>query len=225
MASDRWQYEESTRRYRDTETGKFLSASSTRELRDDFVERRRAAVQDLADRVASGDLSVQAWEREMRGAVKQTHGVQYSLGRGGRNAMTDADWERLGEAVKGQQEYLRGFALEVADGALTAAQVAARSQLYLDAAVSSYERGRSAAYGAPDLPAMPADGSAECRANDRCSWEIEETDDEWRCTWTLGGGGDSATCETCARRADEWNPLVIEKPKEGRTNVLRFRVA
>lgn len=203
-----WQWSEDVKRYRDPATGRFLSASKTVGLRDDFLERRRSATDDLATNLASGDLSVQRWERDMRTVVKQTFGVQYAFGRGGTNAMTADDWRAAGVLVTEQNGYLRGFAEDVAAGMLSPEQIAARSALYLGSSVRAYEQGRAAAFGGLVLPAHPGDGSSECKASDRCSWSIVETESEYRCTWKRSA---QESCVTCVRRASEWSPLVIAR--------------
>jgi hypothetical protein len=43
-----WQYDEPSRRYRDTAGGRYVSASSERAIRDDFVQRKQADIAALA---------------------------------------------------------------------------------------------------------------------------------------------------------------------------------
>ena len=207
MASARWEYVDLLRRYRDKQTGQFVSAADRLALRDDFVARQRDAVDDLAARLASGDLTLRRWEAAMQAHVKRVHVVQYALGRGGRNAMTDADREAVGSLVRGQYDYLRSFAEEIATGALSEAKVRARSRLYVDGATQAHERGRTAAFRLT-LPQHPGDGQTSCMANCKCSLRVEETTTDWRVTWALGG---AEHCEDCRAMAGRWAPLVVEK--------------
>jgi hypothetical protein len=204
-----WEYSQSARRYRNTASGRFISAATVRQLRDDFVTSRKEAVADLADQLAAGDLTVQDWLRAMRAEVQAANLGEFVFGRGGVNAMAADDIDAVSRAVEGQFAYLQRFAEQLANGDLTAAQVAARAQLYAAAARQAFERGRAAAFGNPPLPTYPTVGS-ECRANCRCEWSIRETDTAWECTWVLDTSG-TDNCETCRERAREYAPLVIAK--------------
>lgn len=208
MASP-WEWDASARRYRDTRSGKYLSVGRVKELRDTYIAHQSERAASLARKVASGDMTVQAWLKEKRALVKTVHAAEYALGRGGRNAMTKRDWGRVGAAVKKQYKYLQGFAEDMADGKLSAGQIEARSKLYVASATVAHERGNAAAHGEPDLPAYPGDGSTECFANCRCAWHIEQDDEEYRATWKAKDDG--ATCDDCERRGQDWNPLTIPK--------------
>ena len=121
--------------------------------------------------------------------------------------MTQADWGRLGAEVRKQYEHVGGSAGEIAAGNLSPAQVAARSQLYTQAATASYERGRAAAHRLV-LPAYPGDGSTQCRVNCKCHWRIVEDETAWNCYWTLGK---AEHCEDCVAREATWAPYVYPK--------------
>ena len=208
-----WQYDDrpGVRRFRDARTGRFLAVSKALDLRDGFQERRRVDLDRLVRRLADGELTVQAWEAEMRAAVRQVHAAEYAYGRGGLDAMTAADWRVVDEIAAEQWGYLRGFAEDVSAGRLSEAQIGARARLYAASARTSYERGRASAFGVA-LPAYPGQGT-DCGANCRCSWRIVEADDEYRCTWVRHA---TDSCETCRSRAARWAPLVIARPSDGR---------
>jgi hypothetical protein len=110
--------------------------------------------------------------------------------------------------VQGQYVYLRGFAESIQAGDVTAGQIAARTSLYLAAAEGSYAYGKAASYDALDLPGMPGDGGTPCLVRCLCSWQIEESDDEYRATWQLDGG---EHCPGCEERAARWAPFVQPK--------------
>jgi hypothetical protein len=202
-----WAWVESAHRYRNKETGRFLSASAERELRDDFVARTAGEVSTLAGRVASEEIGPDAWERGVRSHVRLVNTAQYLFGRGGRNAMTEDDTAALAEIVRDQWTYLGRFADDVARGTMSEAQIRARSILYVNAARGAYARGRTATYAGLVLPVQPGEDSI-CLVNCQCSWVIKETADTWECTWTLTSG---ENCETCRERADQWAPLRIDK--------------
>lgn len=200
-----WQYDESSRRYRSTETGRYVSAASERAIRDDYATRKGQQIADMAGKVAAGDMTVAAWERRMQRTIRELHANEFAFGRGGRQQVTDAEWARLAGVATEQERYLAEFAAAIARGELTPAQVAARAAMYGDAARSSYERGRAATYDGLSLPGYPGDGETPCLTNCLCSWAIDDDEAEWRATWELDGG---EHCAGCVARSELWNPYV-----------------
>ncbi len=206
MAADRWQWSEMLRRYRDTKSGRFLSPATVLTLRDGYLDDRKAVIADLTARLVDGELAVGDWLLAMREQVRDLTLGEYAFGRGGMQAMTEADREAVANAISGQYAYLQAFAESVRAGDLTARQVGARANLYPAAARQAFERGKAAGWGLT-LPAYPGEGS-ECRANCHCIWEINETDTAYRARWRLSS---AEHCATCNDRAARWNPLIIKK--------------
>lgn len=217
-----WEFSEIARRYRSKETGRFLSPSSAISLRDDFQQRRRSDIDALTRRLADQDITVQQFETEMQVLIKQTFGVQYAYGRGGRNAMTADDFTALDTLIRDQYQYLRAFAQDIAAGKLSEAQITARAGLYHGSSVRAYEQGKAASWGL-QLPHYPADGSTPCKSACRCRWDIADRGDEIHATWHLQSGGES--CPGCKSRAASYAPLVIAKAESGRSSRLWRMVA
>ena len=200
-----WTYVAKSRRYQDDATGKFLSHRQMLELRDTFADLQMARAGGLAKQLAAGDMSLQQWELSMRALTKTAFVDQYILGKGGRGNMTKQDWGRIGYDLGFQYDYLRGFARDISEGKLSAAAIANRAGLYMDASTAAYERGAGAAAGLV-LPAYPGDGSTPCRARCRCHWKIEGLPGDWLCTWVLGV---AEHCAGCKANAAKWAPLKI----------------
>jgi hypothetical protein len=206
MPDERWVWDPTTGRYRN-ERGRFLPAARLQELRDRLLEAAASGMASLADQLAEGKQTVGDWERAMREAIKALFGAQYVFGRGGMDAMRDADWDRLADLVETQHEFLGGFADDVASGKLSAPQIKLRVSLYVGSSVQAHEAGKGAALGV-ELPAHPGDGSSECLANDRCAWVLRRrADGNVEATWLADL--DRRTCKTCRGRARKWNPLIL----------------
>ena len=173
-----------------------------------MIDSWRGRVQDLADDLVTGKLTVQEWTLGMRREVSNIFSSEYMLAKGGRNAIFQADLDAIGEMLTTQYTFLQNFAEEVRTGSLSQAQIAARSELYLDSATQSHERGKAARHGVT-LPYYPGDGSQICRARCRCRWDIDETDDEFLCTWLLNHA--KKHCDTCLENAANNKPLIIAK--------------
>lgn len=215
-----WIYERSTNRYRVTKEGAdllglrpgtFISQSRMVEMRDGWTEAQAKITDRLAQQYDNGTIPLSEWVKAMRQENRINYIEQYILGHGGRNNMTPADWGRIGNAVRKQNEFLQGFAqdLMTKEPPLTLAQIQARARLYVDGSTAMYERARILVQGIPDLPQYPADGNQICKSNCKCHWQTQEFDDRWECTWVLEPAAEH--CETCTSNAGKWNPLVIMK--------------
>lgn len=202
-----WTWDAKTKRFRRPD-GRFISFTEVLGLRDQFADAVKTGGDRLIAQLAGGEITIQEWVLTARQQVKETYMVQYMLGRGGRYAMTPADFGRVGAMVKQQYQRLQSFAEDMRQGRHTVGQAQARFQLYFESSSQAFERGKSEAYGMPALPAYPGDGSSECKANDRCTWKIEENEEAWLATWTLGK---AEHCPTCLFRSDNWAPLTIAK--------------
>jgi hypothetical protein len=195
-------WDTTSRRYRNTETGRWISHRAVADLRNELATAQRAW--------ADQDWTVRRWELEIRDRLKRVFLAEYMLGRGGRNVMTQADYGRVGNMLREQYQYLRGFALDVQAGTMTEAQIAARTQLYHESSIQAFERGKVAAYsGELVLPAYPADGRTSCRSRCRCRWDIRETKTAWKAYWRRNGRAES--CNDCIGRERLYNPYVQAK--------------
>lgn len=209
MASP-WQFDDASKRYRNTATGRYMSAKQMLGLRDQFTDAMKGRTDGLVSRVAGGDLTAQQWSLEMRKTIKQSYIDQYVLARGGRQNMTQRDWGIVGNMTRRQYEYLQGFERDLRDGKLSEGQAQVRARLYIESSTQAYERGISEGLGMPRLPAYPGDGQTQCRTNCRCHWQIEDMGDEWACTWTLGA---AEHCDDCIANAARWAPLLVPKAR------------
>lgn len=216
-----WEWDAKSRRYRNVDTGRYLSASSSIDLRDDVVNRLKSEADALARRLASEEIAVQDWESAMQRNIREVNGVQWAFGRGGRYAMGTEDRAALADLIRGQYDYLRAFAEQIAAGTLSEAQIAARARLYYQSSTQAYEQGHAAAWNV-SLPHYPADGSTVCKSACRCRWDIRESGDEIHATWRLQSG---ESCSTCKSYARAYAPLVIAKSGDGRMARLFRMVA
>lgn len=202
-----WHWNETSHRYHNTETGRFLSANQMAPLRDAFVESQRQGITDITDKLYGREITIQEWVLQFRSELKITYLDQYMIARGGRKVMTQSDYGRVGGFLREQFQYLNALAESVAKGEISEAQLRTRSQMYINSSVKAFEAGKVASYSGLKLPAVPGQDS-ECLSNCKCRWQISETAKEWRCTWIRTA---AESCPTCRQRAAEWAPLVISK--------------
>jgi hypothetical protein len=217
-----WGWEEGTNRYRDLETGRFVSAAQVREWGAMAAEASGDLVAELSVMVVEGQLNVADWTLLMRDEIKDAYIQQYVFGRGGLDQMTQVDWGRIGGMLREQYLYLNRFAAEIATGKLTAAQVAHRARMYSRSAREAYGRALENAQGMPRLPDYPGAGNTICLTNCMCQWEIEKEvvdgKTRWLAYWRLNPAEHCSSPLTdaqgrpmgCVQRAALWNPLVLE---------------
>ena len=210
MASERYTWDPRSRRYRDVDSGRFISVDVATTIRDRVLDAQAVRAGYLVDSLVDGTMTVQAFDRELRARVKRVYVTEYLLGRGGRYAMTADDRQVLGDLVHESSVFVRSFVERVAAGDFTEAEVRSRTRGHVSAAVKAHERAKARSYSADlDLPAYPGDGSTKCVGNCRCRWDVREKDDQWEATWKTKGG--AGGCEDCERRGGEWNPFVQTK--------------
>lgn len=202
-----WIYYRDRNQYQDAESGKFISQSRVRALMQRFENKYKQDIKGISDKLSNGEISLQRWVDDLRQAIKDAYVIQYTVGKGGLDNMTQADWGRIGGLLKGQYAYLNGFASEVANGDLTPKQIAARANLYIDSSTQAFERGKAASHGMISLPAYPGDGSTECMSNCRCYWSIRKSGTTYHASWRMSN---AEHCETCRIRSVSWADLTFE---------------
>lgn len=196
----RWGYDPKSSRYRNLDSGRFMSTKAVVKIRDDIVEKATVEARTLAGRVANGTLSAGDFGSEMRKLIKTVHGAQYSLGRGGVNALTRRDIGGLGRTLKAEYGFLDGFVRDLAAPNLDAAKVAARAELYMESSIKSYERGRASALGVKTPQNVPPLHPA-CR----CSLDYQTEDGKPVVYWRVADG----PCPACTAMASAYNPLAL----------------
>ena len=210
MASNPWVWDTTSRRYRNVETGRWISHKGVAALRNEFAAEQRGWADLAARALVRGDWTVRRWELEIRDRLKSVYLAEYMLGRGGKRAMTQVDYGRVGALLKTQYGFLRAFAMDVQAGTMTEAQIAARTQMYHDSAIQAFERGKAVAYGGElALPAYPADGLTRCRSSCKCRWDIRETKTTWKAYWRRNARAES--CGDCVTRERLYNPYAQPK--------------
>lgn len=202
-----WVWNQLTKRYRNSKTKKTVSSNTLLQLRDDLIDLKRDTFSDLTDDLINSRITVQEWVLDMRKRIRDAHSAQYLLARGGRNAMFQTDLDVLTEIIKDQFGYLQQFGEEVRAGNLSAKQITARSELYIEASTNAHEQAKAASFDIT-LPQYPGDGNQDCNVRCRCRWEIDEKKDTIEAFWLLNVAAQH--CDTCLSNAARWAPYTIQ---------------
>jgi len=117
MARYKWEPERGVSgRYRDLQTGRFVSSSTVRRELDRYLTNSDEAARALSRALRNRELSLADWELGMRRVIKNTHLNSIALERGGWANMRPSDYGRAGQIIRGQYGYLHNFAGQIADG-------------------------------------------------------------------------------------------------------------
>lgn len=215
-----WGWLEKAKSFINTVTGKVMGAAEKFGISLGIAAAKGAETAPITANLASGAITLGAWETEMRALIKSEYIQQYLLGIGGLEQMTAQDWGSIGGMLADQYRYLSNFAAEIAAGSLTQEQIEARIQMYINSSREAFNRAKARSHGIPEgkLPAMPGDGSTECLTNCKCDWQIEDDRNEdgallgWNCYWIIDPAAES--CETCIDRSENWHPYYVEAGSE-----------
>jgi hypothetical protein len=155
------------------------------------IDKSAQATAKLAKLVADGSITPEEWAVLMKTEIKQEYIRQYLLGHGGRlDDMTHSDWGKLGNMIKDQYRYLRGFAGDVSTGDLSEEQIAARAGMYANSSREAYERARGKVM---DEAGMDEEAWALGPKQDHCDDCVGYSQDGWMPIGTFPDPGDGTT--------------------------------
>lgn len=185
-------------RYRSVATGQFVSREYVQRALEARFAESAARMRAYTDAMLIGEAPLDVWREAMAVEIRRAHVQATALGRGGWAQATPADWGGAGARIRGEYEYLRKFAEDIAAGRLSEAQIRSRMELYASSINTSYWEGdRSAkmvagfteekrlttpaehcsdciAYarmGWQPIGSLPVIGDSQCRANCKCVFE------------------------------------------------------
>lgn len=172
----RYTFDRRLGRYRDS-AGRLVSRAAVRRSIDAAIRGMDTRARSLADQYRRGEISLGAWEREMRELIKNTHLLNAAAAKGGRDMLTQADYGRVGQIVREEYNHLSGFAGEVAAGfQRTDGRFNLRAQMYMRAGRGTYEVtqrsvARDAGHSEEKSLLAPADHCAQCVEQAALSWQ------------------------------------------------------
>lgn len=185
---------------------------------DSYLEKFEREAMDLATKLHSGAITVDAWELAMRRELKSLHTSALILAYGGEaGAIPFSEWGRLGGHIRVQYRYLHNYARAIQENALGTLMGAskpfsekylqARSKLYGGNARASFYRGMAMGL----LPQVPGDGQTQCLTNCKCTLRFEEGEQPGLLLvfWELNP---AEHCDDCISLSQQWNPYDLWLP-------------
>ena len=214
FAEQGYMFDGRSMRYRDSETGRYVSESKLTALRDEVA----ALAEDQLRRVGMNAPGTAA-DVIRAGLIESTQNaitVNYLIGAGGVNNMTEARWQELAALNQKAAEEIGAAVWMDRPGEYSDAQRMNFAGLNSGYSVAAYSTGQASALGV-ELPAHPAVGT-ECGGNCRCSWSIKTSirgrgkNRIRRIEATWNASDDDRTCSTCTERAGRYNPWTMDVP-------------
>ncbi len=205
-----FEYVQSINRYRDTDTGRFVSQLIVHSLIRRSIEHSQNGSITLSQMTADGDISASTFNGEARNLVKREYIRQYVLGRGGRDSMTQRDWGIVGRQLRDQYAYLNNFTQQISNGAYEGFPDALNNRLglYFDSARQAFNRAELEVRGLPAMPQVPGDGQTACMTRCKCNLEFVRTATSWLIYWRLNAS--AKHCPDCLGLSSAWSPLIFE---------------
>lgn len=182
-------------------------------------------VDNLAEKLFVGDVTIGAWEEKMKQLIRELHSSVAAIGKGGWDQMTWSDWGRLGPVLKEQYKYLHQFAQKIADtrDTISLRAIQAQARMYGDSARKSVD----VTIPLPiekQLPWMPrantsgrigmdkGDGT-DCRMHCCCFWQLKIIKKQGdfnivEAVWKLSP---AEHCDTCIERDGYTTTLKVYK--------------
>lgn len=204
MMTDRqesgYTYDPKSKRFRGPD-GRYVAASEVLSLRDQIIAGRTARTASLVNALYDGNISPSSFVLQMRNEIKSATLMEYMLGRGGINMLTQSDYGRMGSMLKVQYRYLNTFTRQIVDGEVTRDRAITRAALYIDTTRAAYERSRATAYNV-DLPDYPG-----LHPNCACYWELVQDGDDVKAYWNTASAN---PCPDCEDRESRWNPFIVK---------------
>jgi hypothetical protein len=175
-----WVWNQDRERYVWPNTGRLVPEGRVFRARERLIEDSQKRMAGLADSYTNGEITLSQFQKRMRREYTDQHVAMRALGRGGEKQLTRADRQAISDMIKRENEYLAGFARDIADGKLTPAQIRARAEMYAGANMRQE-------YAAARLGSHQAEGYTHKRRV---------------------GPNDASTCPTCRLEiAQEWVPI------------------
>ncbi len=170
-----WQWAPKAARYRDPDSGRFVSRATIRQGVDQLIVASQRRITIASEELRSRKITLDEWQQVMLYEIKITQLMSEALLRGGWDQMTQADYDSVGERVKEQYTYLDGFTQDLANGLTTDGSFMSRARMYASAARVGFESGMAeqllgVGYTEERNVLHPAEHCTDC---------VEATDRQW----------------------------------------------
>lgn len=203
-ARDRqWAWDPKAQRYRWPRTGRLLPPERVANVRERRVAEAKARMQQAAQSMLNGKLTVKQWQTAMRDESARAHLELRMLGVGGRGNMTRADYQWVHDRVAREAGYLADFGKAVRAGELSEAGILDRAGKYGGASLrEAYYEGANDAHRAAGFTRRRRLGPNDERTCDGCAKEIAR---DWVSIDAKYRAIGDCECQSQCRCDEEWD--------------------
>lgn len=149
-----WGWVKPIKKFFDDAVGFVMTRLQITKAVDTSIKNEQIITGKLASYVGGGSLSAKDFASLFREEIKGEYIRQYLLGIGGRDQMTQSDWGKLGNMIKEQYKFLKGFEKDLTTQEMTEAQMTARADMYINSAREAFESAREKNAGALGMTEM-----------------------------------------------------------------------
>ena len=173
-ARDRqWAWDPKAQRFRWPNTGRPLPPERVKGVRERRIDEAKARMQQAAQAMIDGRLTVKQWQQAMRDESARAHLELRMLGVGGKANMTRADYQWVHDRVRREAGYLADFGAAVRAGELSEAGILDRAGKYAGASMrDAFADGATDAHAAAGFTRKRRSGADDERTCDTCRKEI-----------------------------------------------------
>lgn len=123
-----------SQRYHYRDSGAFVTQAAVDNLTARSIAQKRNQIRDLGEKLIGNLVTLEDWEQQTAGHLKQLHVWTYLLGKGGQANLDQSDYGKLGLRLSYEYGYLRGFSEKIREDGMSEAQFLARLELYINKA-------------------------------------------------------------------------------------------
>jgi hypothetical protein len=125
------------------ERGVFVSERTVRAVVDGIADAASARIAQASERLLNGEMSLGAWQSELQNVIRLSHLATATIAAGGAEQMTFSRYGSVGNEIKSEYQFLRGFAEDIASGRQPMnGSLTARARQYGQASRSTFEEAR-----------------------------------------------------------------------------------
>jgi hypothetical protein len=187
-------YDPRSRRYRNSSTGRYVTAAELRSAIDAVIDGETVKIRDISQRLIDGDITLADWQGQTASMLKTLHVAMGVAAVGGFDQASQADFGYMGSLIKKQYQFLAKFAQDIASGKQALdGSLLSRAELYAQYGRAIFEDmvGREAANGGATQE------QSNLGAADHCGDCVTEAAKGWQPIGTLIPIGERQCLANC----------------------------
>lgn len=170
-------YNITTRQY-ERDDGSVITAAELRAMFDTLDAETKKQLRAVSRKRENGDITTDQWAEAILAILVAAHIVSISLGKGGIERVTQADWDKVQEKIAWQSGYLSKWVNRITAGLflVTAGAIAARAVQYAGSLYPMFANTRFRERKEADremlcrLITHSKEGCPECAADEAIGW-------------------------------------------------------